>query len=212
MIAKIKGQVVALDDIAVVLDVGGICYEVLVPAPILRRLDQQKDEKGNVSLVTYHYFQMNQSSGVPVLVGFLNEVERDFFLQIITVSGVGPRAAVKALNKPFSDISRAISIGDVNFLKTLPGIGPQKAKEIIAKLQNKVGKFGLIRDHVAPTAVTAHAGEQPDWAQEALAVLMQLQYKKPEAQDMIEKALKRNTAISSAEELLNEIYKQRMNG
>lgn len=209
MIAKISGQIVSQDDIAVILNVGGISYEVLVPAPILNHLDQHKDEKGNVSLITYHYFQMSQSSGVPVLVGFLNEIERDFFLQIITVSGIGPRAAVKALSKPFSDISRAISEGDVNFLKTLPGIGPQKAKEIIAKLQNKVGKFGLIRDHSVSTAVKAQA---PDWTEEAMAVLLQLQYKRHEAQDMIEKALKRKSDISSAEELLNEIYKQRMNG
>ncbi|MCC6758945.1 MAG: Holliday junction branch migration protein RuvA [Candidatus Omnitrophica bacterium] len=209
MIAKINGQIVSQDDIAVILNVGGISYEVLVPAPILNHLDQHKDEKGNVSLITYHYFQMSQSSGVPVLVGFLNEVERDFFLQIITVSGIGPRAAVKALSKPFSDISRAISEADVNFLKTLPGIGPQKAKEIIAKLQNKVGKFGLIRDHNVPAVPKSQA---PDWTEEATAVLLQLQYKRHEAQDMIEKALKRKSDISSAEELLNEIYKQRMNG
>lgn len=209
MIAKIAGQIVGQNDIAVMLNVGGISYEVLVPAPILHHLDQHKDEKGNVTLITYHYFQMTQSSGVPVLVGFLNEIERDFFLQIITVSGIGPRAAVKALSKPFSDISRAISEGDVNFLKTLPGIGPQKAKEIIAKLQNKVGKFGLIRDHILPTV---NKTETPGWTEEALSVLLQLQYKKHEAQEMIEKALKRSTGISSAEELLNEIYKQRMNG
>lgn len=209
MIAKISGQIVSQDDIAVILNVGGISYEILVPAPILYHLDQHKDEKGNVSLITYHYFQMSQSSGVPVLVGFLNEVERDFFLQIITVSGIGPRAAVKALSKPFSDISRAISEGDVNFLKTLPGIGPQKAKEIIAKLQNKVGKFGLIRGHSLPAVSAAPA---PDWTEEAMAVLLQLQYKRHEAQDMIDKALKRKSDISSAEELLNEIYKQRMNG
>jgi len=209
MIAKINGHIVSQNDIAVVLNVGGISYEILVPAPILYHLDQHKDDKGNVTLITYHYLQMNQSSGVPVLVGFLNEVERDFFLLIITVSGIGPRAAVKALNKPFSDISRAISEGDVNFLKTLPGIGPQKAKEIIAKLQNKVGKFGLIRDHSVPTVPKLQAAS---WAEEALLVLLQLQYKKHEGQEMIEKALLRNTEISSAEELLNEIYKQRMNG
>ena len=207
MIARVTGQIVERNDSAVILNVGGFAYEILVPGPILQRLDEYTDEKGLATFITYHYFQINQSSGVPVLVGFLNEIEKDFFLQIITVSGIGPRAAVKALNKPFSEISRAISEGNVNFLKTLPGIGPQKAKEIIAKLQGKVSKFGLIRDNVMP-AIQAPA---PDWAEEALGVLLQLQYKRNEAQEMIEKALKRTSGISSVEELLNEIYKQRMN-
>lgn len=207
MIARITGQIVAKTDYAVILNVGGVCYEILVPAPILQRLEDHKDDKGQTTLITYHYFQLTQSSGVPVLVGFLNEVERDFFLQIITVSGIGPRAAVKALNKPFSEISKAISEGDINHLKTLPGIGPQKAKEIVAKLQGKVGKFGLIRDQdvsVKPQVPST------DWAEEALAVLLQLQYKRPEALEMIEKAVKRSSGIASAEDLLNEIYKQRM--
>ena len=85
----------------------------------------------------------------------------------------------------------------------------QKAKEIIAKLQNKVGKFGLIRDQGLVPGVKTPA---PDWTEEALAVLLQLQYKRVEAQEMIVKALQRSSDISSVEELLNEIYKQRMNG
>ncbi len=209
MISRITGQIIQINDFAALLNVGGITYEVLVPSPILQRLNDHKDPTGHVTFTTYHYFQMSQSSGMPVLVGFLNEIEKDFFLQIITVSGIGPRAAVKALNKPFSEISRAISEADINYLKTLPGIGPQKAKEIVAKLQGKVGKFGLIRDQETSAKVQVAA---PDWAEEALSVLLQLQYKRTEAQEMIDKALKRTSGISSVEELLNEIYKQRING
>lgn len=209
MISRITGEIVQTSDFSALLNVGGISYEILVPAPILERINEHKDPKGNVTFTTYHYFQINQSSGIPVLVGFLNEIEKDFFLQIITVSGIGPRAAVKALNKPFSEISRAISQADINYLKTLPGIGPQKAKEIIAKLQSKVGKFGLIRDQ---EILSRPKTPKPDWAEEALSVLLQLQYKRAEAQQMIEKALDRASGISSVEELLNEIYKQRING
>lgn len=208
MIVRITGQVAAKTDMTVVLNVDGICYEIFVPAPVLQRIDSHADAQGRITFVTYHYFQLSQSSGLPVLVGFLNEVERDFFLQIITVSGIGPRAAVKALNKPFSEISRAITDGDIEFLKSLPGIGSQKAKEIVAKLQGKVSRFGLIRDGDIAAAPKAPA---TDWQQEALDVLLQLQYKRGEAAQMIEKVLKRNTQIASAEELLNEIYQQRMN-
>lgn len=206
MIVKISGQLVEKTEFSVVLNVAGLCYEVFVPYSILQRVEEGRDEKGNVALITYHYLQISPSSGAPVLVGFLNEIERDFFLRFITVSGIGPRAAVKALNKPISEISRAINDGDVPFLKTLPGIGQQKAREIVAKLQGKVGKYGLIQDRQVPVLSQPVV---PDWQDEALEVLLQLQYKRQEAVAMIEKALARAGGISSTEELLNEIYKQR---
>lgn len=210
MIARISGQFVEKCKHSVILNIQGIQYEVLIPVSILQRIDECLDTNQNLSLITYHYIQIGPSSGVPVLVGFLNEIERDFFLQFITVSGIGPRAAVKALNQPISEISRAIDQGDVKFLKSLPGIGPQKAKEVIAKLQGKVGKFGLLQDRETATAA-AVSSASPAWQDEALEVLIQLQYKKHEAQGMIEKALARSSGINSAEELLNEIYKQRIN-
>ena len=108
---------------------------------------------------------------------------KDFFLQFITVSGIGPRAAVKALSKPICDITAAIEKGDMAFLKTLPGIGMQKAKDIVAKLQGKVGRYGLIQDKIPTTTVQQPTA--PDWQAEALNVLLQLQYKKPEAVEMI---------------------------
>jgi len=182
---------------------------VVVPTSVLQRLDGQLDVQGNVRLKTYHYLQISPSSGLPVLVGFLSEIERDFFLHFIKVSGIGPRAAVKALSKPISEIAGAISQGDHKFLTTLPGIGMQKAREIVAKLQNKVGIYGLIQDQV-PAAVKDAGEEVPAWQAEAVDVLLQLQYKKPEAQNMIRKALERSPDINTAEELLNEIYKQRI--
>ena len=208
MIAKIIGQLVETKEHSLVINAGGICYEVIVPASVLARLDETKDINGNICLITHHYFQIGPGSGQPVLVGFINEIERDFFLEFIKVSGIGPKAAVKAINCPISQISRAIDEGDMAFLKTLPGIGLQRAKDIIAKLQGKVGKFGLIQDRKQSAVQTKF--EPAGWQEEALSVLLQLQYKRPEALEMIEKALKRSSAISSAEELLNEIYKQRM--
>ena len=160
-----------------------------------------------ISLMIYYYIQLGPSKGFPAMVGFSNEIERDFFQQFIKVSGIGPRAAVKALNRPISEISQAIDHGDYAYLKTLPGIGLQKAKEIIAKLQGKVGKFGLIQDRQASEEKFPVA---TDWQEEALDVLLQLQYKKQEATQMIKKALERSNNIKSAEELLNEIYKQRI--
>lgn len=207
MIAQIHGKLIEKKEGTLVIAVNGLYYEVLVPASVKERIDQSRDELGQISLIVYHYFQMEPSRGVPVLVGFLNEIERDFFLQFIKVSGIGPRAAVRALNKPISEITRAIDNNDLNFLKTLPGIGIQRAKEIIAKLQGKLGKFGLIKDEVA---APARASVSTGWQEDALQVLLQLQYKRPEALEMIQKALERSKDIHSTEELLNEIYKQRV--
>ena len=88
----------------------------------------------------------------------------------------------------------------------MPGIGIQRAKEIVAKLQGKVGKFGLIQDK---RVVSSAQQTKTDWQEEALEILLQLQYKKQEALSMISKALERSKDIKSSEELLNEIYRQK---
>ena len=72
-------------------------------------------------------------------------------------------------------------------------------------MQNKVGKFGLIQEYSIEVSVK----EAPDFMEEAMDVLLQLQYKKPEAKEMIQKALERSPGIKTAEDLLNEVYKQK---
>jgi Holliday junction DNA helicase RuvA len=205
MIARISGKIVEKGTNFLVVNVGGICYEVLIPATVMQRLDENINPDGTINLVTYHYFHVEPAKSMPMLIGFLNEVEKEFFEIFITVSGIGPRAALKALNQPISLIAQAIDEADINFLKSLPGIGQQRAKEIIAKLQNKVGKFGLIKD----TRLKQREIKTQDIQEEALAVLTQLEYKKAEALNMIKKALERRHDIQTTEELLNEVYKQR---
>lgn len=208
MISRISGKLFEIKEHSVTVNVHGICYEVFVPGSVIQRINETKDEQGNVNLVTYYYLQMSPSQGIPVLVGFTNDMEKDFFQLFIKVSGIGPKAAVRALTQPISEISAAIDRGDAAYLKNLPGIGPQRAKEVVAKLQGKVGRFGLLRDKNL-TAASARISV-PDWHQEALGILTQLQYTKIEAERMIQDALKRSDHIASAEELLNEIYKQKV--
>jgi len=204
MITKLSGTITEKKQQSIVIDVNGLSYEIMIPPTVMRGIDGA-GRGGVIQLFTYHYFQMEPSRGVPVLIGFLNEIEREFFEQFITVSGVGPKAACKALNMPISTIADAIDRADIAFLKTLPGIGEQKAREIIAKLQGKVGKFGLLQDKATGGAPAL----KEDIRQEALSVLLQLQYKKKEAEEMILKALQRDHKIDSCEKLLNEVYKQR---
>lgn len=203
MISQISGKISKKKQLSVIVDLNGISYEVMVSPAVMKSIDHASGADGTITLITYHYYQMDQSKAIPVLVGFVNEIEKEFFEHFITVSGVGPKAACRALTQPISVIADAIDRGDMALLRTLPGIGEQKAREIIAKLQGKVGKFGLIQDKKAGEAPVA----KEDSKEEAMSVLAQLQYKKNEARDMVDAAVKRNPKAVSCEEILNEVYK-----
>lgn len=204
MISRVAGKVLEKGKNYLVLDLGSFCYDVFIPACVMQRIDESIGPDEKINLITYHYHQVEPAKSIPMLIGFLNQVEKDFFEVFITVSGIGPRAALKALNKPISLIAKAIDEEDLSFLKGLPGIGEQRAKEIVAKLQNKVGKFGLIQDR------QGQGKSMPkDISEEALEVLLQLEYKRSEALTMIKKVLEVNAGVNSTEELLNLVYKQR---
>ena len=201
MIYQIKGRLAKKEENRVVIDVAGIFYEIGVPRTVSQRLDKDSEE---VELVIYHYFNLDKNRGTPVMVGFIEELERDFFEKFISVSGVGPKAALKAFDKPVARIAQAIEEGDDSFLQGLAGIGKQRAKQIIAHLQGKVGRFALIKEgqpFIEPLGKEVVA--------EAKEILKRLQYKSSEADSMIKRALEQKPQIDSSEELLNEIYRQR---
>ena len=206
MISQLTGTLDAIADNTLTLNVGGISYEIFVPTAILKNMGALLVRESQMTLVTYHYHQTDPSKSIPILIGFGTRIEKEFFERFITVSGVGPKAAVRALSMPIPDIAAAIDSGDVVFLKSLPGIGEQRAKEIVAKLQGKMGKFGLMRGGNG-TAIKQAAAQ--DFREEAVEVLLQLQYKKEEAREMIQKALARKPDAGGVEELLNEVYRQK---
>ncbi|MBN1587395.1 MAG: hypothetical protein JW937_08250 [Candidatus Omnitrophica bacterium] len=205
MIGRIRGKLVEMREDHLLLEVAGISYEILVPGGVQGQISTVPGSDEELSLVIFHYLQNDGARTLPVLVGFANEVEREFFEKFISVSGIGPRAAVRALNRPFAQVARAVDQEDIAVLKSLPGIGAQRARQIVAQLQGKVGKYALIREEESSWT----RGEMSDAQTEALEVLLQLQYTRPEAEHMIAQALERNSGICTAEELLNEVYKQR---
>ena len=139
---------------------------------------------------------------IPVLVGFRNEIEREFFEQLMKVSGIGVKVAIKVLKYSVSRVAVAIDRGDEKFLSSLPGIGVQKARLVIARLQSKVAKYALVQEGDKKTAALPFGIEE-----EAFEILLRLQYKRKEAEDMIQKALIRKPDAKEAEDILNEIYK-----
>ncbi len=211
MISRISGRITGVEENSIILEVNGIGYELLIPGGIMKCLNlpgaEAKDQE-TVEFITYHYYQTDPSKSIPVLIGFANSVEKEFFEKFITVSGIGPKAAVRALSEPFPEIARAIDSGDAAFLRSLPGIGLQRAREIVAKLQGRVGKFGLMQCQAHPAEAPQSVGK--DIVEETIAVLLQLQYRSTEAEQMVKKAMQRNPEVRSSEELLNEVYRQKL--
>jgi holliday junction DNA helicase RuvA len=202
MLCRIIAQLEKKEEHRIVLNANGLFYEVFISQSVFSRL--KPDSEGRVDLILYHYLSIDKNKAIPVLVGFIDELEKDFFEKFIGVSGIGPKAALKAFKEPIASIARAIEEGDSQFLTTLAGVGKQRAKQIIAHLQGKVGRFALIKGDKATAEPV-----RKEIVQEALQILKRLQYSPREAETMIKKVLAIKSSISSAEELLNEIYRQR---
>jgi Holliday junction DNA helicase RuvA len=201
MFSRIEGSLRERRDNSVLIDVGGLSYDVMLPGCVMDKIARVELGR-SVTLEVYSYLQIDGNRGTPAYIGFTNGVERDFFEALLSVSSVGPKTAVRAFARPMAEIARYIDDGDRDALRRLPGIGDQKAKDIVAKLQGKVARFGLIQGE--SHAATA----QPDHVAEAMEVLLQLQYKRGEAERMIKEAMAANGSISSAEELLTAVYRQ----
>ncbi|MCP4689679.1 MAG: Holliday junction DNA helicase RuvA [Desulfobacterales bacterium] len=206
MIGYIEGKLLKKESERILLLANGIGYEILLPAVVMGTLASR--EIGDaVSL--YIYYQQSERQPKPVLIGFNLEAEKEFFQFFISVSDIGPLKAVKALSVPIRDIARAIEDKDAGSLKRLKGIGNRTAQKIIATLSGRMGKFALIRKDEAPGEIGI-----ADFQNQVILVLVkQLGHKSSEAKQLVAAAMKRNSAISSAEELFDEVYKaEQQNG
>lgn len=202
MFSRISGALVERDAERVVIDVNGLGYSVILPPCVAEKVSSTPGE--TVHLEIHAVLNIDGNSGHVTYYGFTNAIEREFFEALISVASIGPRSAARAFSQPMSSIAGAIDRGDHGYLKTLPGIGQQKARDIVAKLQGKITRFLLIQDAQAtpPPAM-------PDFAGEALAVLLQLEYKRAEAEGMIRDTMEAEPSIADAERLLSAIYRRK---
>ncbi len=204
MFSRIEGTLVERRADGVVVDVSGLGYEIMLPPCVAERVPSETGAR--IALEVYSVLNLDGKSGRVTYYGFHNAVERAFFEALLTVASIGPRSAARAFSQPMSAIARAIDDGDHAFLRRLPGIGEQKARDIVAKLQGKVARFLLIQDAQAPAPPKR---AMPEFAEEALAVLLQLEYRRSEAEAMIRETLASAPAVHDAEALLAEIYRRR---
>jgi Holliday junction DNA helicase RuvA len=207
MISAICGNLSRVLEDRVILEVNGLFYEVLVSPVTLGALIPKRDQE--VSLETLFYIQGTPGVGnmIPVLVGFMSGTEKAFFERFITVGGIGPRAALKALAMPVGRIARAIEDGDSAILTTLPGIGKQKAAKIIAELKGKVDRFAVTPDEDKDVVTPAGVTEDDNIVEEAIEVLMQLGYRRQESEDMVRRAIRKYEEITTAEAIIQEIFR-----
>ena len=211
MIASLSGRLRRKLDDRIVLECGGLGYEVFLPPIVLRQLEHLTagvdDTASTLSLVTHYHATRDQPR--PILIGFTAELDKEFFEKLITVKDMGPMVAARALAAPVGEIAAAVARQDEKYLRSLPGIGPQKAKNIVAQLQGKVAKFALARDGEPAAAAPAAAEPTGDALRELVweVLVKQLGHRPTEASQLIGDAFKRRPGIATAEELFDEIYR-----
>lgn len=129
MYAYISGNIVSVKTTGIIIDNGGIGYEIFTPDPYIYK-------RGETCLVhTFHYVKEDAQE----LFGFENEDALEFFKKIITVKGIGPKTGLSILSKAKSiQIIEAIENSDIKFLRTLPGVGPKMASQMVLDLQGKL--------------------------------------------------------------------------
>ena len=164
MIAYIKGKVTFIQEDSVIVDVGGIGYEIICPNPFVFQSYIEKE----LFIHTYHYVRED----IQCLYGFIDEDEKYIFTKLISVSGIGPKSAIAILaSVHVPDFVAAVEGEDEKYLTQFPGIGKKTARQIILDLKGKLtNRFSV---NITPTSEPLQTGNSPQLteAKEALKAL-----------------------------------------
>ena len=200
MIGYLEGTLLKIEEERILLLANQVGYEVLLPANVMIQLS---DKNIGDPVALYIYYQQTERQPRPVLIGFTQELDKDFFQRFISVEAIGPLKAVKALDKPVAEIAEAIETGNIAELAKLKGIGKRTAQKIVASLAGKMEIF------VAPLPqrkVPASVSE--DMMQQVLDVMVnQLGHRVSEARQLIADALERNPEAATPETLFDAVYR-----
>lgn len=153
MIASLTGRLVAKDDSGCVIDVGGVGFRVLMATSSIAALPHEGRE---TSVLTHLHVREDELT----LYGFADPLEREVFLALLGVSGVGPKVALAVLSslKP-EDLLDAVARHDAAFIASVPGIGKKTAERIIVDLKDRFGGAG-VREAAGTVAGAAREAEQ----------------------------------------------------
>lgn len=196
MIARIKGQVLESTPLLVVIEAGGIGYEIHIPVTTAEKIPAIG---ADCSLFIHSVYREDSAT----LYGFATRDDRDFFrLLVEKVSGIGPKIAISMLSRMSPELLRsAIASSDVALLSKCPGIGKKTAERLVIELKDKVG----------PSTGTSTVSEsdlstnsEPSAFQDAVASLMTLGYKPADADKLVRKAVSKLEVDASVEALIKE--------
>ena len=212
MIAFLEGNLLKKEDDRIILLCGHIGYEILLPKIVSETLNNISSEK---KISFFIFFHQTERQPKPVLIGFNNEYEREFFQYFITVEAIGPMKAVQAMTIPVQDIAFAIEKKDIKMLSKLKGIGNRTSQKIIATLHGKMIKFignnekqvNKQNDDISYSKENETIPDSTKLKNKVIDVLVnQLGHRFQEANSMVEQAMKKNKDINTPEELLELVY------
>jgi Holliday junction DNA helicase RuvA len=171
MIGWLNGTVRFVSEDSITVDAGGVGYQVHVPATILPGL-------GGVGSPIELFIHTHVREDAIVLYGFVTPADRDLFLYLTSVSGVGPRTAMNLMSVlPSPRIVEAIRSKNVGQLQSVPGIGRRIAERLVVDLQDRLKVFANVFGPSVPRAAGTEAT-----VDEVVSALVNLGYKRPQAE------------------------------
>jgi len=141
MIAYLRGKILKKGQVFVILDIGGVGYQIFVNPPLYAEINVGEEKE--------FYIHQHIKDDAHDLYGFKNFSELEFFKLLISISGVGPKSALGVLAAAdVSDIKASITQGDPTLLNKVSGIGVKTAERIVLELKNKIPHLSLSSKHV----------------------------------------------------------------
>ena len=190
MIAQISGTLAHKVPGEVVVDVGGVGYQVFIPLNVFYRLPQ-------IGKSIRLYIHTHLREDALQLFGFQEPEEKQVFLLLNGVAGIGPKLAVNILSGiPADELARAIKEGDQLRLVSIPGVGRKLAERMIVELKDKF--MGL----ASVAAEPARPGESSQLIQDAASALVNLGYRKAEAENNV------RDIVQAGEQSLETVLKE----
>ncbi len=205
MISSLTGHLTRVDDDRAHLRAGPMEYEILIPAVDVEILREKIG--GELTFHTLFFLQGDGNFFEPTLIGFRDARDKRFFERFITVKGIGPRTALRALTTKVSDIAAAVERKDAKFLTSLKGIGKRTAELIVAELSGKLGAFVDALGGVATSVATSARRSSTD--EDAITALVALGESRYNAEQLLERAKQSNPDMKRADQLIREMLRMR---
>jgi Holliday junction DNA helicase RuvA len=206
MIAALTGELRHVDERHLHLLCGPVLYELLFPAVDMQALQAAIGEQLTLHTIFYLGGDPTRGGLEPTLIGFLRPADKHFFEIFTTVKGIGPKKALRALSVSVGEIASAIEGKDSKFLIGLPEIGKRTAETIIAELSGKLKSFAaeaLVEGKIARPA------RRNSIEEDAIAGLMALGERRPDAENLLERAKASNPDLNTTNALLREMLRLR---